>query len=156
MKRIAFVFCLILFVTGFAVAQVSKGGTLFVSVKTLTLKSGTGAFASGKGTLNYGDRVTVINVNGKFAEVRSAATPSLTGWTATSNLSAKQVVSSNANATSGKEVALAGKGFNQEVENAYKTKGKANYADVDRVETQSIKDADLKQFLEEGRLALGD
>jgi len=156
MKRIAFVFCLILFITGFAAAQVSKGGTLYVSVKTLTLKSGTGFFANSKGTLNYGDRVTVISVNGKFAEVKSAVTPSLTGWTATSNLSAKQVVSSNANATSGKEVALAGKGFNQEVENAYKTKGKANYADVDKIETQSVKETDLKKFLEDGRLAMGE
>jgi len=156
MKRIVFIFCLILFVTGLAAAQVSKGGTLYVSVKTITLKSGTGFFANNKGTLNYGDKVTVISVNGKFAEIRSAVTPSITGWTAVSNLSARQVVSSNANATSGKEVALAGKGFNQEVENAYKTKGKANYADVDRVETQSVKDADLKDFLEEGRLAMGE
>jgi len=156
MKKIIFVFCLILFVASFAAAQVSKGGTLYVSVKTLTLKSGTGFFANNKGTLNYGDRVTVISVNGKFAEIRSAATPSLTGWTATSNLSAKQVVSSNANATSAKEVALAGKGFNQEVENAYKTKGKANYADVDKVETQAVKDADLKKFIEDGHLAMGE
>jgi len=156
MKKSLFVFCLIIFAAGFAAAQVSKGGTLFVSVKTLTLKSGTGYFADNKGTLNYGDRVTVLSVNGKFAEVRSAATPSLTGWTATSNLSAKQIVSSNANTTSAKEVALAGKGFNQEVENAYKTKGKANYADVDKVETQSIKETDLKKFLEDGRLALGE
>jgi hypothetical protein len=83
MKRSLFIFCLILFVTGLAAAQVSAGGTLYVSVKTLTLKSGTGFFASSKGTLNYGDRVTVIRVNGKFAEVRSAANSSLTGWAAT-------------------------------------------------------------------------
>jgi uncharacterized protein YgiM (DUF1202 family) len=156
MKRCVFILCLILFVTGFASAQVKAGGTLYVSVKTLTLKSGTGISAAGRGTLNYGDKVTVIKIDGKFAEIKSAVTPSLTGWTATANLSAKQVVSSNANATSAKEVALAGKGFNQEVENAYKSKGKVNYADVDKVETQSVKDADLRKFLEDGRLAMGE
>jgi len=156
MKKSVFTFCLILFVTGFAAAQVSTGGTLYVSVKTLTLKSGTGFFAGSRGTLNYGDRVTVISVNGKFAEVRSAANSSLTGWTATANLSARQIVSGNTNTASAKEVALGGKGFNQEVENAYKSKGKANYADVDRVEAFTLKEADLKKFLEDGRLSMGE
>jgi hypothetical protein len=157
MKRILFIFCLILFVAGLAAAQVSTGGTLYVSVKTLTLKSGTGFFASNKGTLNYGDRVTVIRISGKFAEVRSAANSSLTGWAATANLSARQIVSGNSNTASVKEVALAGKGFSQEVEKSYKNqKHNLNYADVDRAETVTVREDELKKFLEEGRLKMGD
>jgi hypothetical protein len=157
MKRSIFIFCLILFVAGFAAAQVSAGGTLYVSVKTVTLKSSTGFFAGNKGTLNYGDRVTVIRVNGKFAEIRSAANSSLTGWTATANLSVKQVVSGNSGTASAKEVALAGKGFNQEVENSYKNqKNNVNYADVDRTEAIIVREDDIKKFIEEGRLGMGD
>jgi hypothetical protein len=157
MKRSLFIFCFVLFVTGLATAQVSAGGTLYVSVKTITLKSGTGFFAGSKGNLNYGDRVTVIQVNGKFAEVRSAANSSLSGWTATANLSAKQVVSGNSSMATASEVALAGKGFNQEVENSYKNqKSNLNYADVDRAETITVREDELKKFLEEGKLQMGD
>jgi uncharacterized protein YgiM (DUF1202 family) len=157
MKKILVLLCLVLFAGGIAAAQVSPGGTLYVSVKTVTLKSGTGFFSSSKGTLNFGDKVTVIRIDGKYAEVKSAANSSLTGWTATANLSAKQVVSGNSSTASAREVALAGKGFNQEVENSYKNqKNNLNYADVDKVETITVSEADLKKFLEEGRLKMGD
>jgi hypothetical protein len=157
MKKILIVFCLILFIAGFAAAQVGPGGTLYVSVKTLTLKSDTGVFAGSKGTLNYGDRVTVTKVDGKYVEVRSAADSSLTGWAATSNFSAKQIVSGSSSTASAKEVALAGKGFSQEVENSYNNQQEnLNYADVDKTEAITVSEEDIKKFLEEGRLKMGD
>jgi|TergutMp193P3_1026864.scaffolds.fasta_scaffold02247_8 uncharacterized protein YgiM (DUF1202 family) len=157
MKKVFIVFCLVLFVTGFAAAQVSAGGTLYVAVKNTALKSSTGFFASTRGTLNYGDRVTVIRVSGRFVEVRSASNSSLTGWTASANLSARQVVSGTTSTASAREVALAGKGFNQEVENSYRTAQRnLNYADVDRTEAITVSEADLRRFLEEGRLSMGD
>jgi hypothetical protein len=157
MKKNLVFLCLVLFAGGIAAAQTVAGGTLYVAVKTVTLKASTGSFAANKGTLNYGDKVTVIRIDGRFAEIKSAANSSLTGWTATANLSAKQVVAGNSNTASAREVALAGKGFNQEVENSYKNqKNNLNYADVDKVETITISEADLKKFLEDGRLKMGD
>jgi len=156
MKKMIIAFCLVLFITGLSFAQVSRGGTLYVAVRTVTLKSSTGAFASDSGTLNYGDRVTVLQVNGRFVEVRSAANSALTGWTASANLTTRQVVSGNTGTASAREVALAGKGFNQEVENAYMTQGHLNYSDVDRVERTTVSLTDLRRFLEEGRLSTGD
>ena len=157
MKKILVFLCLVLFAGGIAAAQAVAGGTLYVAVKTVTLKASTGSFAANKGTLNYGDKVTVIRIDGRFAEIKSASNSSLTGWTATANLSAKQVVAGNSSAASAREVALAGKGFNQEVENSYKNqKNNLNYADVDKVETITISEADLKKFLEDGRLKMGD
>jgi hypothetical protein len=156
MKKLFILMIMGLVTAGFLSAQVARGGTLYVAVKTVTLKSSTGFFASSKGTLNYGDVVTVLQVSGKFVEVRSAANSSLTGWTASANLSAKQIVSGNTTSVSAKETALAGKGFNQDVENAYKTKENLNYADVDRVEATTVREEDLLSFLEEGRLSKGD
>ena len=150
------VFCLALFITGLVSAQVSRGGTLYVAVRTVTLKSSSGAFANNRGTLNYGDRVTVIQVSGRYVEVRSATNSSLTGWTASANLTTRQVVSGNTSTASAREVALAGKGFNQDVENSYRSQGNLNYADVDRVEAIRVSEADLRQFLESGRLSMGD
>jgi hypothetical protein len=156
MKKLIICFCLSLFITGLVSAQVSRGGILYVAVRTVALKSSTGFFAGNRGTLNYGDRVTVLQVSGRYVEVRSAANSSLTGWTASANLTTRQVVSGNTSTASTREVAMAGKGFNQEVENAYRTQGDLNYADVDRVESITVSETDLRQFLEEGRLSTGD
>jgi len=157
MKKFLILLCLVLFVAGISAAQAVVGGTLYVAVKTVTLKASTGSFSADKGTLKYGDKVTVIKINGKFAEVKSASNSSLTGWTATSNLTAKQVVAGSSNTASAKEVALAGKGFSQEVENSYKNqKNNLNYADVDKVEAIKVNEDELKKFLEEGKLKMGD
>jgi len=156
MKRFFIVFCLVVFVTGLAAAQIRAGGTLFVAVRTVTLKSGTGFFASNRGTLNYGDRVTVIRVDGRFVEVRSATNTSLTGWTASANMSVRQVVATTASTATAREVAMAGKGFNKDVEDAFRSQNRnLNFADVDRVEAITVQESILRQFLEAGRLRLG-
>ena len=155
MKRWMLIFSLTLFITGLAAAQ-SVGSTMYVATKTTALKSGTGFFARTNATLNYGDRITVLRVSGKFVEVRSATNSSLTGWTPVANLSARQIVSGNTSSVTASEVALAGKGFNQEVENAYKSQGNVDYEDVDRVEAITVSESSLLAFLQEGRLLMGE
>ena len=152
-------FILILFVmlAGMLSAQISRGNTVWVSVKTIQLKSSTGFFASNRGAVNYGDQVSVLQVSGNWAEVRSASNSSLTGWISVTNLSSKRIVASATGSTAtAAEVAQAGKGFNAEVENVYKTDGSYNYADVDLTERIVISDTDLLAFIREGRLTAGD
>ena len=156
MKKFLICICLMLFIAGIASAQIARGGTLYVAVKEATLKSGTGFFASTRGKINYGERVTIIQVSGRFVEVRSSSNSSLTGWTATANLSTRQVVSGTSNTATAREVALAGKGFNAEVESTYRNQRNLNYADVDRVEAITVNETALRRFLEEGRLSMGD
>jgi uncharacterized protein YgiM (DUF1202 family) len=156
MKRLIITIGLVLFICGLAAAQVSRGGTLYVATKTVELKASTGVFARTNATLNYGDRVTVLSVDGKWVEVRSVSSPSLTGWTASANMTAKQVVAGSTTTATAWEVALAGKGFNQEVEDSFRAQQNLNYADVDRVEAITVDLNVLRRFLEEGRLSLGD
>jgi len=154
MKKALIIFCLVLFVAGMAAAQ-AAGSSMYVAVRTLNLKSGTGLFASTRGTVNYGDRVTIIQVNGRNAEVRSAA--NITGWTPLANLTSRQVVAGATSTASASEVALAGKGFNAEVEQSYRTQHQnINFDEVDRVEAITVNEADLLRFLQEGRLSTGD
>jgi hypothetical protein len=155
MKKNLIVVCLVFFVAGFAAAQIGPGRTLYVSVKTVDLKSSTGLIAGTVTTLNYGDEVTVKQVNGKFVEVKSAADPSLSGWTASANFSTKKIISGNTSTMSAKEFALAGKGFNQDVENSYSTQGQINFTDVDKIETITVDDSTLTRFIEEGHLSTG-
>jgi len=156
MKKLLIVFCLAVFVTGFAAAQLRVGGTMYVAVRNLDLKSSTGFFASNRGRLEYGEAVSVVRINGRFAEVRSSRDRNVTGWTPSANLSARQVVAGTTTTATAREVAMAGKGFNQEVEQSFRTQQNLNYADVDRVEAIVLDIAALRRFLEEGRLSLGE
>ena len=157
MKKIFCLAFLILILASAAFAQISKGGTAWVSIKTAELKSSTGLFASSRGNISYGEQVTVLQVSGKWAEVRSSANANLSGWISTANLSAKRIVATGgASTATASEVALAGKGFNQEVENEYKASGNVNFAAVDWTETINIPDDDLYNFITEGRLKAGD
>jgi len=157
MKKILLFLCMGLFVAGFAMAQVRVGGTLYVATRTVDLKNGTGWFANTVGSLNMGEQVTVTRVDGRFVQVTSVRNTSLSGWTASANLSARQVVAGTSSTATAREVALAGKGFNQEVEQSYRDQQRSlNYADVDRVEAITIDNAALRRFLEEGRLAMGN
>jgi len=156
MKKLLLLSFIILVTAGFLSAQAAKGGTLYVAVKTVTLKSNTGFFSNNIGTLYYGDIVTVLQVNGKFVEVQSAVKSSLTGWTTLSNLSAKQIVSGDTTSLSFNDVGMAGKGFNHELEEAYKKSENLNYANVDKSEAITVQETDISRFLEDGLLSNGD
>ena len=156
MKKFIFLTMLILLMAGMAFAQISRGGTAWVSVKSAALKSSTGFFASTRGNVAYGDQVSVLQVSGNWAEVRSSVNTNLTGWISTANLSAKRIVAAGgASTATASEVALAGKGFSQEVENEYRTSGSVNYWAVDWTETIQIPDDDLYGFITEGHLTAG-
>jgi hypothetical protein len=155
MKKIIIAAAMCAALTAAVFGQAEKNGTMYVATKTLALKSSTGFFASTRGTLQYGAQVTVLQVNGKYVEVRSVGN-SVTGWTATANLWAKRIVTGATTNASANEVALAGKGFNQEVENTYKAEGDLNYEDVDKTERQQVTMEELEKFIDEGHLSKGE
>jgi hypothetical protein len=158
MKRFIMIFGLAAVLAGTVFAQMNRGETVYVNVKTLQLKTGTGFFAGKSGTpLAYGDQATVLQVKGNWVEVQYRGRSPFSGWTNSSNLTAKRIVASGGTGSaSAKEVAMAGKGFNKEVEDSYKKNGKFNYAAVDAVETVTVPEGDLYNFITDGRLSLGD
>jgi uncharacterized protein YgiM (DUF1202 family) len=147
---------LFIFLGGMVFAQVSRGSTQYVAVRSAVLKSSTGFFAATRGTLAYGAQVTVLQVRGKWVEVRSASSASLSGWTALSNLTSRRVSAAASSTASREDVAMAGKGLSEEIENSYRTQGEYNYTDLDRMEAQSVTDEELLEFITEGRLSRGN
>ncbi|MDR2551661.1 MAG: hypothetical protein LBD31_00625 [Treponema sp.] len=130
------------------------GDTMYVNVRSAALKSSTGFFASTAGTVRYGDQVRVLAVKGKWAQVRSGGS---SGWIASASLTTKPItVQGNTANASAREVALAGKGFSQDVENEYRKGGGINYNAVDSMEKLSIAGEDLLVFVEEGHLLGGE
>jgi hypothetical protein len=152
MKRFAILLLLCFTVISGVFAQ-KKGDILYVAIKSVSVKSSTGFFASTKGTLAYGTQVTVQSVSGKKVEIKSGT---ITGWVDSSGLTSKRITASaGSTSASAKEIALAGKGFNEEIEGTYKAENadldKA-YAVVDTVENINVTENELKKFISDGKL----
>jgi uncharacterized protein YgiM (DUF1202 family) len=145
-------FCLL---AGWVFGQ-KRGDTMYIAVQSAPLKASTGFFAKTVGNLRYGDQITVTAVNGKWVQVNAAANKSLTGWIAAANVTSKRIIAGSGQSASAKELAMAGKGFSEGVEQEYKTGKNLNYDAVDALERVTVSDDELFNFIEEGRLARGD
>jgi hypothetical protein len=131
--------------------------TMSVQVKTCQLRDKPSFLGKIVTNLAYADQVTVKQENKDWYEV-VPANKKTGGWVHVSALSKKEIVlkpgsRDRANAASSDELALAGKGFNQQVENDFKKKNKnADFTGVDRMEKIVISTKEMQSFLQEGGL----
>jgi hypothetical protein len=108
------------------------------------------------GAASYGDRVEVIETRGDWVQVRDAA--GRTGWLHASALTEKKIVlaagqADAETAASGQEIALAGKGFSEEVEGAYRgAHPDLDYTWVDRMAGWTISPTAAAAFVRDGGL----
>ncbi len=148
---------ILLAVTGvFSAGLALGGGVLTVQVRDGQVRATPSFLGRIVGTLHYGNQVTSLGKNGDWNEVTSAR---MHGWmhrsALTKNRISLQPGGRNAPlAASGDELALAGKGFNKQVESAFKTRNpQLNYAWVDRMEAMKVSPETMTQFLEQGGLS---
>jgi len=153
-------FCLVaLLALSAAAASAASPKQMSVVVKTTQVRSTPSYLGSVLGTIVYGDRVDVLEVQQGWARV-SSASKHLSGWTNLSALTEKKIVLSsgsenvNQSASSG-EVALAGKGFNEQIESQYKQDGKLDYTWVDRMGQIAPTQDAVSAFLASGGLNEG-
>ncbi len=147
--------CLVLAsVAVFAADQMS------VTVQEVKVRATPSALGKIVGSLAYGDRVTILaQPAGAPKSWRKISMPAkhIQGWVSLSALTEKEIKlqagSENAQtgASSG-EVALAGKGFNEDVEKEYKAEGHIDYTWVDRMEGYNPTDDQVAAFLTAGGL----
>jgi uncharacterized protein YgiM (DUF1202 family) len=150
MKKVAFLF--IVFQAAVLNAQ-SSGSTLYVAVKSVELKSSSVFFASVVGTVGKGEEVTVIQSGEKWIHVRNAS--GLEGYAPVDAFSVRRILASDA-AVSATEFAMAGKGFSDDLEQLVRSSGDVDYSAVDAMEQRVVSPEELRAFLTEGRLAMGE
>ncbi len=132
----------------------AAGEIMSVQVRTGQLRARPSFLGAKVADVRYGAKVTVKDRRGPWVEVWDEAGHK--GWLHESALSEKnlQMASGNVEAAtgaSGEEVALAGKGFNEQVENEYRKQNKdLDYAWVDRMETIVISAQQAEEFLNKG------
>ena len=148
------VFCgLIIISTAIIISAQSAVTTLYVAAKTVDVKASSGPFARVLGTLTLGEAVTLQQNQGKWVVVRSTA--GLQGWAPADAFSSRRVLQSGSG-VSATEFALAGKGFNNDLEKVLSSSREFDYSGVDAMERRKITPEELRGFLREGRLAEGE
>jgi hypothetical protein len=107
------------------------------------------------GSVQYADRVRVLTWKGAWARV---AAGSIQGWIHKSALTEKEIVFQagaedvERTATTD-ELALAGKGFNSQVEERYRTEHpELDFTWIDRMENFDASAEEVRRFLEDGKL----
>jgi hypothetical protein len=127
-----------------------------IKIQSTQLRAGPGFFSQPVGTLKAGDRLEKLAVSGAWIQVRTAT--GAVGWIHSSSaetprfnlLSMNQTMKTQASAS---EVALAGKGFNKQVEDSYRAKHTdLNFDAVDRMLQLKISAAQIQDFLKKGKL----
>jgi hypothetical protein len=131
--------------------------TMSVQVKESVLRATPSFLGKIVANVAYGDRVIVIEKSGAWKKV-SLKGGSPQGWISSSALTTKKIVlkAGQASAQTGasqNELALAGKGFNEQVEASFKNQNKKlDYAWINRMETFKVMPELMNTFLAQGEV----
>jgi uncharacterized protein YgiM (DUF1202 family) len=128
--------------------------SLTVTVKSSKLRKSPKFYAGSVVGIQFGDALTKLEEQGDWIQVTTTA--GITGWVHSSavtkpkfSLTAGREAQEDATAD---EVALAGKGFNEQVEQEYRKTAGLDYTWVDRMAKITVTEAELESFLREGKL----
>ncbi|MGH7806476.1 MAG: hypothetical protein ACRENT_00090 [Thermodesulfobacteriota bacterium] len=131
--------------------------TVTVITRQNAIRTSCKFFSPVKATVNYNDVLEVVSKDGDWFQVTFRGVQGCIHKSAVQkkSFSLSKLTGSQAKGASGDEVALAGKGFNPQVEAAYKSRNpELNFGAVDRVESYKIPDSEFMQFIQKGKLNL--
>jgi uncharacterized protein YgiM (DUF1202 family) len=155
MFRIKIVLMVILFASLMVFPDLAAAKILSVQVKEGQLRSTPSFLGKTVARVTYGEKVTVIEDRGAWQKVTTGNR--IQGWIHASALTTQKItlLSGAANVKTGTtsgELALAGKGFNAQVEAEFKSKSKLDFTWVDRMEKLTVQPAQMEAFLKEGHI----
>ncbi|WP_319584179.1 SH3 domain-containing protein [uncultured Pseudodesulfovibrio sp.] len=155
LKRLSLAAALLTLAVGLAWAAQAMS----VQVRTGQLRDKPGFLSRVIGELGYGDRVDMTGENGDWRKVKSLG-DGKSGWMHMSALSQKEIVLKPTDkdvetAASSDELALAGKGFNKQVEDQYRKQTRLDYARVNEMEKIVVPQKYISEFIQKGELGGG-
>lgn len=140
-----------------ATVALAAAKTMNVQVRKAEIRDTPNFLGRVVASLAYGDKVNVAEQNGPWIKITTGDT---TGWVHNSALTTKTITmqagaSADTAASSG-EMALAGKGFNADVEKQFKENHKdIDFKWVDRMEKIVVSPTRIKAFADEAGLSAG-
>jgi hypothetical protein len=157
-RRIASLCAVMLVLAASIAAEQAKG--MSVNVKETQVRATPSYLGKALGTLVYGDRVQAAESQKGWVKV-TVPGKALSGWINESALTAKKVElgsgseAASQQASSG-EVALAGKGFNAQIEAETRKDVSYDYDTVDRLQRTVVEPEAAEAFLKAGGLSGGE
>jgi len=148
----------ILFAAGwilFAAAQQAPRQRMNVQVRSGPLRDTPSFLGRVLETAQYGESVEVLATRAPWVQVRHKAKE---GWMHQSALTSRRLTmqagtGDMAVTASADEIALAGKGFNKQVEDEFRGRNKdLDFTWIDRAETFSISETEMREFLKDGKV----
>ena len=153
-------FCMVFFLialTG-ATLYAAKPNLMSVQVKNGQVRSHPSFLGKIIETLAYGDRVAVVDARAAWVHIRVLDTAT-SGWMHKTALTEKKIILSAGDAdveqtATTNELALAGKGFNRQVEGEFKTKNRnIDYHWINKMETFVVEQEEILEFVKAGDLS---
>lgn len=145
---------LALLLSMFAAAALAASGRVTVMVEQTKVRKAKAFYAPAVATVRYQDSLEAgpaedgwlpVTVSGKKGWLHESAVASKAGKVRAGSWSGTDEATDE-------EVTLAGKGFNEEVEKAYRSgHGDLDFAGVDAMEDRTVTDAELLSFLRAGK-----
>jgi hypothetical protein len=138
-------------------ASALENGVMSVQVKKGEIRSTPSFLGRIIARLSYGDQVAVLKEQGPWLRVKVSESTT-EGWMHASALTHEQIVlQAGAQdvqaAVSSDELALAGKGFNEQVEGQFKADNpQVDFTWIDRMEKFVVSQKEMKKFLQRGKL----
>jgi hypothetical protein len=151
--------CLALMSLLFVPTFLSAQETLSVQVKEGEIRATPSFLGKIVARLAYGDRVSIAEKRGQWVKV-SVGGGKAQGWIHVTALTSKRIAlrAGGANVQTGatqNELALAGKGFNEQVETQFRKENKnLNYTWVNKMETFKVSPDAMRSFLADGNIVL--
>ncbi len=148
---------LLILLTGLAVFAVEQT-MMSIQVKKGAVRSSPSFLGKIVAQLKYGDRVAVNNLKGSWYSI-DLPQESMDGWMHSSALSVKKIVltpgaSDAGQSASSDEITLAGRGFNQQVEEDFKSKNpQVEFKWIDKMEKMTVSQKQIEAFVKEGQLS---
>jgi len=145
--------CLLLAIPLIAVAK-----NLNVQVRKAQIRATPMAFGTLLAEVEYGQALQILEVKGAWTKV-STPDQKITGWIHKTSTTARELKLASGGedaqvAASAGEMAMATKGFNSQVESAFKEKNKdVDFSWVDKMEKITITDAASSTFLKQGKVS---
>lgn len=159
MNRCYTAFFTFVFICLVATASIADANNIMsIQVKKGHLRTAPSFLGKIIATLDYGDRVDVIEEKNTWFRVRVPATVT-SGWIHATALTSKKIVLSAGaadvdQAATSDELALAGKGFNKQVEGEFRAKNRhLDYTWIDKMEGFVMSQAQIEQFIKYGDLS---
>ncbi len=125
---------------------------VFLKEKKADLYSSYKWYGRSVAKIGYGTELVVLEENGSWLHVQMRG-KDVEGWINVSKVTERKITTSSS--ADAKEIALAGKGFSEEVENLYSQSGKGDFSAVDRIERRVTDLGELDSFIAEGSLKGG-